>query len=125
MASANSVLTGRLQISAPDQRRSPRFEVEASAIMRVEGKPGPFLVTILDVSATGLRLSSSNTFSSGTRVKISYRNVDLTGEIRYARQVDGHMCNVGVLVDGTSGGCETEAGEIDLTLLFAKRVTRN
>lgn len=128
MAAANSALTGmhsRLQTSAMDQRRSPRFEVEASAILRVEGQPGAFLVTVLDVSANGLRLSSSNNFPSGTRVKISYHNVDLMGEVRYARSIDRNMCNVGVLIDATSGECANQAGEIDLTPLFAKRPARS
>jgi hypothetical protein len=128
MASLNSALSGvnsRPAISALDQRRSPRVEVEVSAIMRVDGKPGPFLVTILDVSANGLRLSFSDPFPAGTRVKITYRNVDLMGEVRYARALDRHVCNIGVLIDMTTGGCETETGELDLTRLFSKRTARS
>lgn len=104
------------------QRKNPRYQVEAPAIMRVEGR-GPFVVTVLDVSTTGVRVSSPSEFPAGTRVNITCGGAQLTGEIRYCRQVEREF-NVGVLADGASAGAISETGEIDLMRLFPPHIRR-
>ncbi len=98
-----------------EQRQNPRYQIEASAILRVQGRAGPFLVTLLDVSSTGLRLSSPSAFPEGSRVTIKCMGAEVTGEIRYARPVEGEgsTFHIGVLADAVSGG-----GELDLVRLL-------
>jgi hypothetical protein len=104
-----------------ERRESPqRYQIEASAVLRVHGKAGPFLVTILDVSATGVRLSSPTPFTPGTMVTITCRGASMTGEIRYARNVEDYEFHVGVRVDQASEGAMLEDGSMDLTRLFPK-----
>ncbi len=110
-------------LSGLEQRRSQRNPIEASAIMHVEGRPGPFLITLIDVSTSGLRFSSPQALSPGTRVTITCRGVNLKGEIRYARSVEDGF-NLGVLVDGATGAAVSETGEIDVTRLFQNPVSR-
>src|SRR5580704_3470543 len=96
-----------------DKRLSPRYQIEASAIMRVQGRSGPFLVTLLDVSTTGLRLSSPAAFAPGSKVTIKCLGTEVTGEIRYSRPVEGPAFHIGVLAEAVSGG-----GEVDLVRLL-------
>jgi hypothetical protein len=108
-----------------ERRESPqRYQVEASAVLRVVGKPGPFLVTILDVSAAGLRLSSPTTFPPGTMVTITCRGASMTGEIRYARNVEDYEFHVGVRIDEASEGARLEDGTLDVTRLFPKSLAK-
>ena len=104
-----------------DHRRSARYQFEAPAILRVHGRPGPFLVTILDVSASGLRLSSNTAFHSGTRVTITCRGANVSGEIRYTREVEGSGFNLGFQADEASAGAMSESGEMDLTRIFSTK----
>lgn len=97
--------------------------VEASAIMRVQGRVGPFLVTILDVSVAGLRLSSPTQFPDGTKVTVVCRGVTVTGEVRYSRDVGRDGFHLGILAAAASGGAVSEAGHVDLIRLFPKILT--
>ena len=96
-----------------EQRRSPRHQIEAPAIMRLDGRSGPLLVTLLDVSATGLRVSAPSALPSGAKVTIKCNGVEVKGEIRYSREIDGPKYHIGVLVDTA-----TEEGELDLVALL-------
>jgi hypothetical protein len=105
-----------------DQRQNTRFKVEASAIMRVQGVPGPFLVTILDVSTSGLRISSSGAFPSGTGVTLTFRKTEMRGQIRYSRPFGGQS-HLGVQVDIVTGSlAQAENGEVDLLRLFDEQI---
>src|SRR5208282_5328332 len=104
------------------QRKNPRYQVEAPAVMRVQGR-GPFVVTILDVSTTGVRVSSPSEFPAGTRVNITCGGAQVAGEIRYSRQVEREF-HVGVLADGASAGAISETGEVDLMRLFQHHLRR-
>jgi PilZ domain len=96
-----------------EQRQSPRYGIDAPAIMRVQGRPGPFLVTLLDVSSSGLRMSSPSAFPVGAKVAIKCLGVEIAGEIRYARPVDDGSFHIGVLAEAVSG-----AGDLDLVRLL-------
>ncbi|HEY4360053.1 MAG TPA: PilZ domain-containing protein [Bryobacteraceae bacterium] len=101
------------------QRASQRYQIEATAIMRQFGKPGLFLVTILDVSASGLRLSSPIALPSGTRVTLVYQKTELAGEIRYFREVEDGQVNLGVSIETAIGpGAPLENEELNLVPLF-------
>jgi len=105
-----------------DQRQSTRFKVAASAIMRVQGKAGPFLVTILDVSTSGLRVSSSSSFPSGTGVTLTFRKTEMKGQIRYSRPFGG-QAHLGVQVDIVTGSrAQSENGDVDLLRLFDEQI---
>ena len=80
-----------------EKRQSPRYRIEAPAILRVQGRTGPFLVTLLDVSSSGLRLSSPAAFAEGAKVTIKCLGAEVTGEVRYARPVDDGSFHIGVL----------------------------
>lgn len=86
-----------------EQRRHPRFEIEAPAILRVREGLGPFLVTLLDVSVSGLRLSSPVPLPAGTPVIIKCVTIEMTGEVRYSRPIGDTVYNIGVQVDSVSG----------------------
>ena len=98
---------------AMEKRQSPRYRIEASAIMRVEGRPGPFLVTLLDVSVSGVRLSSPVAVAAGSKVSIKCLGAEVKGEVRYARPVEGSAFHVGVLAQAVSS-----SGELDLVRLL-------
>ena len=100
-----------------EKRQNPRYPIEASAVLRVEGRPGPFLVTLLDVSATGLRLSSPVALPQGSKVAIKCLRREVSGEVRYSRPVERSTFHIGVLAESVSGG----AGELDLVSLFQRR----
>jgi hypothetical protein len=99
--------------SGMEKRQSPRYRIEASAILRVQGRAGPFLVTLLDVSASGLRLSSPSAFPEGAKVTIKCQGTEIVGEVRYARPVEDGSFNIGVLAQAVSG-----SGELDLVRLL-------
>jgi hypothetical protein len=86
--------------------------------MRVEARTGPFLVTILDVSKSGLRLSSSTVLRPGDRVTVSYSGAVVTGEIRHIRYVRRDEYQIGVEADKVSGNGVSEGADMDLTRLF-------
>jgi hypothetical protein len=82
-----AVLPGASRFAA-NQRGDVRYRVERPAMIRVDGAKG-YLVTILDVSAGGLRVSCPTGFQAGTGVEICLPRLQLRGEIRYARKLDG------------------------------------
>ncbi len=96
-----------------EKRQSPRYRIEAPAILRVQGRAGPFLVTLLDVSSSGLRLSSPSAFPEGAKLTIKCLGAEVTGEVRYARPVEAGSFHIGVLAESVSG-----SGELDLVRLL-------
>lgn len=68
---------------AADLRSETRYIVDRPALLRVEGSR-PYLITILDVSRNGLRVSCPEQLAAGIEVSIRLCNVDVPGEIRYA-----------------------------------------
>lgn len=101
--------------SAMEKRQSPRYRIEAPGILRVQGRPGPFLVTLLDVSVAGLRLSSPTAFPAGSKVTIKSLGVEVAGEVRYSRLVEGAAFHIGILAGNVSG-----SEDLDLVRLFRR-----
>jgi len=83
----------------------------------VDGNPGGFLVTILDFSKSGVRVSCSSSVPEERRVTIMYRGLHLTGIARYCRPVRADEFHIGVEADGGSPQLSV-SGEFDATLMF-------
>jgi len=100
--------------SAAERRRHDRYTVGEPAILRIIGvKGGVYLITVIDVSKSGLRLSCSVSLAPGTRVEVRWRGARIEGEVRYAREVQAHEFHLGMAAD---------VGEDqDLTLLYRPR----
>jgi hypothetical protein len=106
----------RLVMRTMEKRQNPRYPIEAPAVLHVEGRPGPLLVTLLDVSSAGLRLSSPVALPQGTKVGIKCLSRQMSGEIRYSRPMEASGFNIGVQVESVSGS----TGEFDLVSLFRR-----
>jgi len=90
--------------------------------MRIEGVAGGvYVVTVLDVSKFGLRVSCPIALPLGTRVKVACHGAEIAGEIRYARDVERDGYYLGMRAEAVSRGGQTQDGEIDLTALFRIR----
>jgi len=82
---------------------------------------GAFVITILDVSASGMRVASSRALDIGARVVVKYRQSEISGVIRYARGVGRGEFHLGIEVEVVTNAPMGMQGEIDLTLLFPVR----
>lgn len=101
------------------KRRDERHPVIEPGLLRVEGSPpNGYVVMVLDVSKTGLRVSCSSALPTDTRVEVKARGAGIRGEVRYARNVGPAEYHLGIKVDDASNGARSEDGELDLTLLF-------
>ena len=102
-----------------DQRRHDRYVIEMPGVLRLDGARGVFLVTVLDLSKSGLRFRSSRTFPAGARVEVKCGDKRIFGVVRYAREV-GHEFNVGVEADRVEApnGAVVAGDDLDLTAIF-------
>jgi hypothetical protein len=102
------------------RRKEPRNPTDAAGILRLEDHPeGVFMVTILDVSKSGLRVRCPTGREPGTRVEINCGTARIAGTVRYTREVEPNEFNMGINADRVSRDDFLGAAEeIDLTLLF-------
>jgi hypothetical protein len=105
-----------------EQRKHTRDKVEAPAIMHIEGSPVAFLVTVLDVSKSGLRVSCSTAASAGKKVTVNFRGAIVSGEARYCRGISANDFNIGIEAASGSAELVSESGELDVTLMFNRPV---
>lgn len=88
-------------------------------VMRIQGKPDHvFVVTVLDISKSGLRVSCASALPADTQVEVKCRGAGVRGEIRYCRDVKKNEFHLGIKADGASSGAGPQNGKVDLTLLF-------
>jgi hypothetical protein len=101
------------------QSRDPRYPVEeAGVLLAKQMHVEPYLVTVLDVSRSGLRVRCTNGFPIGTEVTVSCRGADIFGTVRYSRIAFGDVeFNVGIQASRVATK-EGDANEIDLTGIF-------
>jgi hypothetical protein len=105
-----------------EKRTDQRYPVEEAAVLRIEGVAGGvYVVTVLDVSKFGLRVSCPIALDLGTRVKVACHGVEIAGEIRYARDVERDGYYLGLRAETVSRAGHPLDGEIDLTAIFRIR----
>jgi len=104
--------------SVHSKRKEPRNIVNAASYLRIEGTPVLHPITIQDVSRTGLRIRSRLAIRPGARVRVTYKNVVISGEVRYAHELTPDAFNVGIHADGLTGEHRILDGDMDLTLMF-------
>lgn len=107
----------RLHPVGREIRLDERFEVRIPATLRVSDGIGPlYMIEIVDVSRSGLRLRSERGVPPGTRVEINCRGQSISGEVRYCRHVgleEYYMCLQVLPIDPES----TLADDFDLNTL--------
>jgi hypothetical protein len=101
-----------------DLRKDTRHPVKEPCTLRVQGYEGVFLVTVLDVSRSGVRLSTSAHLIPGTSIELICQGVPIAAEVRYVRNTGKDEYHVGVLAQPHSPGPRARDGSLDLTLLF-------
>jgi hypothetical protein len=86
-------------------RNEVRHPVEQAAVLRVPGMAGGiYLVTILDVSKSGLRVSCTRSLVDRTQVEVIYAKLKILGEVRYVREVELGTFHLGIqVVIGSEG----------------------
>jgi hypothetical protein len=105
-----------------EKRTDQRYPVEEAAVMRIEGVTGGvYVVTVLDVSRFGLRVSCPVGWPLGTRVKVACHGAEVAGEVRYARDVEPDGYHLGIRADKVSHAGQVQDGEIDVTAIFRLR----
>ena len=102
------------------RRRHERYKFEKPGLLRIEGvRGGMFVVTVLDISKSGLRLNSPKSVEVGTRVEVHCLSKKILGRVRYVREVGGFDHHIGVEAEAVeAGGMVSPTGELDLTSLF-------
>lgn len=107
-----------------EQRTQNRVAVRIPAILRLpEVRGGIFLVTVLDLSKTGLRITCPRALPSGSRLELKFNDVTVFGVARYSRAVEEEF-QAGIEADGVKQSTgEFQSSDLDLTLLFGTRTT--
>jgi PilZ domain len=99
--------------------RATRYPVVEPGILRISGAVGDaYLITVLDVSKSGMRVSCSTALPVETQVEVQCRGSGVTGEVRYARNVGRDEFHLGIEVKNATAGARNEEGELDVTRLF-------
>jgi hypothetical protein len=106
------------------QRTAERFAVKVPGILKIpSARSGTYLITVLDASRTGLRVSCSLAIPSGTPVEIKVLGATIKGTARYARDFDREY-HVGIEAESLEPQPQgAESGELDLIPLFAAHAT--
>jgi hypothetical protein len=100
-------------------RRHRRFEMEMAGLLRITGVAGGiYMITVLDVSKSGLRIQCSRALDHGTRVEIQCHDFSIFGEIRYSRGMAADEFHVGIEATGVRTAEGPLSGEVDLLPLF-------
>ena len=119
MASMTPNLTALHPPRISQQRTHERVTIKVPALLRVpETRSGTYLVTVLDASKTGLRLSCPSALAAGTRVEVRVQGTTVLGIARYTREVDREF-HVGIEAEGVAKPSQpVETEEFDLTSLL-------
>ena len=117
VAPRGGLALGRLA-SNIDLRADRRFTVDIGGVLQVKGTPKDiYLVTVRDVSKSGLRVSCPICVPEGSRVELTCCDTIISGEVRYAREESLDEYCLGIRADSTT------SGGLDLTL-FLEPITR-
>ena len=104
-----------------NDRRHFRYPVDVPAVLRLPGVAGGiYIITVLDVSKSGMRVQCPRSLNVGTAVEIRSNNCEVFGEIRYSRPVDKDGFHLGL----EASRVKTRKGfepEVDLLRLYPVR----
>jgi len=118
-ATENVPLQGRPARSNIDLRADRRYTVDVGGVLQVEGVPtAVYVVTVMDVSKLGLRVSCPVSIPVGTRVEVGCCDTTIFGQVRYASEVGPNDFYLGIRADKNGDG------GLDLTL-FMLPIARN
>jgi hypothetical protein len=93
--------------------------MEMAALLRISGVAGGiYMITVLDVSKSGLRIQCSRALDHGTRVEIQCHDFSIFGEIRYSRGMAADEFHLGFEATEVRTAAGPQSGEIDLLHLF-------
>lgn len=108
-----------------EQRRHDRYQVEIPGVLRVqETRGGIYMVTVLDISKSGLRLCCPKLVPPGNRVEVKCQNTKVLGTVKYAREV-GYEWNLGIEADAVANESGGLAGaQVDLISMFPPHTLR-
>ncbi len=110
----------RVSIVADEKgRRHRRFEMDMAGLLRISGIAGGiYMITVLDVSKSGLRIQCSRALDHGTRVEIQCHDFSIFGEIRYSRGMAADEFHLGIEATAVWTAAGKQSGELDLLHLF-------
>lgn len=78
--------------------------VNVAGVLRVQGiGTNVYVITVLDVSRSGLRVSCPITVPAGSRVEVTACDTDISGEVRYVRDVGTREFWLGIRADKGAG----------------------
>jgi hypothetical protein len=99
-------------------RRHRRFAMEMAGLLRIAGIAGGiYMISVMDVSKSGLRIQCPRALDAGTRVEIQCRDFSIFGEIRYSRGMAADEFHLGIEATAVVT-TEGPQSEIDLLRLF-------
>jgi hypothetical protein len=82
----------------PERRREPRFPVEipVNVYIKSEFEDKQIEARIIDVSTSGLRITTSRYFTRGRKLRIIYRDLDLVCEVANCRSIGVYSFEIGL-----------------------------
>jgi hypothetical protein len=91
-----------------DLRADRRFTVEVAGVLQLgDVKSAVYVVTVLDVSRSGLRVCCPVPVATGSRAEVSCCDTVIAGEVRYCREDAANEFYVGIKADqGAEGGID-------------------
>jgi hypothetical protein len=111
-------ITSPLMATGSGQRAHERVVVKVPGILRIpETRSGTYLITVLDASKMGLRISCPIAIAAGTRVEVKFGGATVMGTARYAREMDRDF-NVGIEAHAIEDRLGVRTEEFDLTTLL-------
>lgn len=114
--------------AAPDgleQRKHDRYQVEMPGLLRIpEIRGGIYVITVLDVSISGLRFSCPRDVPVGSRVEVKCLRAKVGGIVRYVREGEREF-HVGIEADLVEAPGRPADAPLDLTELFRKELKKN
>jgi hypothetical protein len=107
-----------------EQRKHDRHTVEMPGLARLpEIRGGIYVITVLDVSISGLRFTCPRDVPVGSRVEINCQSARVFGTVRYVRELED-VFHVGIEADLMEGAGQPKSEEIDLTSLFRREIRK-
>jgi hypothetical protein len=110
----------RVSIVADEKnRRHRRFQMDMAGLLRIAGVAGGiYMISVLDVSKSGLRIQCPRALDHGTRVEVQCHDFSVFGEVRYSRGMAADEFHLGIEATEVRTAAGMQAGELDLLHLF-------